>query len=635
MSKRQNLRYSLIATLSEQLTPITASNLAKKLDVSLRTVKYCVSDINDLAGEKIIHSDKNGYFIVKKATMKEKFRSAKPITDENERYYRIIKEVILEQRKISITQLADIMMISESLARKTIRKINTRAIEFNVQFYVSDGVICISGNEVKIRKLVSTIIFEETSQKFSLRESLEDIFGRVNLFKVKDIIKQFTNKNINRYNDYSIYNFTVHVLIIIERVKNGCFLPVINSSESDYKKHGSFIEEVESELAIIFPESEKKTICLLLDAYFGVLNQRIINDEQIAENSEWFDLANDIAERTESHFMISLRSDTFISLFSAHLRSLNHRENENRKQYNTMKIDLRNNCKVIFDISIYIAFQLASIKGWIINEDEVSFIALHIGSELERQRERDNESSEKLSCAIFCPKYYDLSQQVETQLVRDFAKRINVVINTSELNVLNKNHYDLVITTEKIELVHACELIKIPPFGIDKYSPHIAQKITQIEHEKKKIFLKDNVGDFFSKELFLADEECSNSKEAIIRLANRMLNNGIVNETFLSSVFARENASSTAFGIVALPHSIHMDAAKTAVAMMVNPLGIDWNERNDVKIVIMIAINKYERVLYQDFYNSLVELFSDEKVLNSISKIKTISEFFDIVSNEY
>ncbi|WP_434670965.1 BglG family transcription antiterminator (plasmid) [Klebsiella sp. B345] len=476
MGKRQNLRYSLTAVLSEQLKPITAANLAKKLDVSLRTVKYCVSDINDLAGEKIIHSDKNGYSIVKNSTVKEKFRSAKTITSENERYYRLIKEVILEQRKISIIQLADIMMVSESLARKTIREMNSRAAEFDVRFYVSDGVICISGNEVKIRKLVSTIIFEETSQKFSLRESLEDIFEEISLIKVKDIIKQFTNKNNHRYNDYSIYNLTVHVLIIIERVRNGCFLPGANTSESDFKKYGSFIEKIEHELTIIFPEPEKKTIYLLLDAYFGVLNQRDINDEQIAENSEWFDLANDLAERTESHFMISLRSDTFISLFSAHLKSLSHRINENRKQYNTMKIDLRNNCKVIFDISIYIAFQLASVKGWILNEDEVSFIALHIGSELERQRERDKESSEKLSCAIFCPKYNELSQQVESQLVRDFAKRINVVINTSELNVLNKNHYDLVITTEIIELVHPCELIKIPPFGIEKYSLHIAQK---------------------------------------------------------------------------------------------------------------------------------------------------------------
>ena len=51
---------------------------------------------------------------------------------------------------------------------------------------------------------------------------------------------------------------------------------------------------------------------------------------------------------------------------------------------------------------------------------------------------------------------------------------------------------------------------------------------------------------------------------------------GIVDETFYPQVIEREQLSSTAFGSVAIPHSLTMNANRTGVAIAVNPKGIQW-----------------------------------------------------------
>ena len=70
---------------------------------------------------------------------------------------------------------------------------------------------------------------------------------------------------------------------------------------------------------------------------------------------------------------------------------------------------------------------------------------------------------------------------------------------------------------------------------------------------------------------------------------------GIVDETFITSVFMREEMSPTSFfGLFAIPHALEMSAARTMVAVLLSERGVKWGNET-VHIVLMIAVCREDR----------------------------------------
>ena len=51
-----------------------------------------------------------------------------------------------------------------------------------------------------------------------------------------------------------------------------------------------------------------------------------------------------------------------------------------------------------------------------INEDEVTFLALHIGADIERQKTNDG----KIQCILLCPDYMNMTASIYNKLLIDF-----------------------------------------------------------------------------------------------------------------------------------------------------------------------------------------------------------------------
>lgn len=87
--------------------------------------------------------------------------------------------------------------------------------------------------------------------------------------------------------------------------------------------------------------------------------------------------------------------------------------------------------------------------------------------------------------------------------------------------------------------------------------------------------IADNISLYFNPELFYIMNDKSAGKEEIIELlAEQMISLGYVASDFKEEVWKRENASSTAFMNIAIPHPMKMSAYKTSIAVAICPKGV-------------------------------------------------------------
>ena len=99
-----------------------------------------------------------------------------------------------------------------------------------------------------------------------------------------------------------------------------------------------------------------------------------------------------------------------------------------------------------------------------------------------------------------------------------------------------------------------------------------------VTDQKKLHILSDNFSVFFNESLFLLHTDDHMRKENVIRsLHNKLYEQGYTSPLFYEDVMKREEAASTAFGKIAVPHSMKMDAKKTGIALALSRQGIEWD----------------------------------------------------------
>jgi len=110
-------------------------------------------------------------------------------------------------------------------------------------------------------------------------------------------------------------------------------------------------------------------------------------------------------------------------------------------------------------------------------------------------------------------------------------------------------------------------------------------------------------------------------------LASKLFEKGCVPEDYVDRVLEREKMSPTSFGnLVAIPHSMLMDAYRTAVAVAVLKRPILWG-KNKVQLVFMFAIKYEERKLMDCFFNQMVAVLDDPIKIDRLIKSSSFVEF--------
>ena len=632
MRRKQEELINYLYTHNEK---VTANILSKALNLSIRTIKSYIAELN-MNYPSLISSSNRGYVIDKvKANSLLQYKDDIPQDYESRCIYIIKKTLLEKQDYIDIFDLCEELFISYSTLKKDIYKMNTSFANFKITFSSENNKLHVGGSEQNKRKLISHVMSEEVSGNFLNLTLLQESFPDYDLDDACTLIKDICKQHHYYLNDFSCVNFILHVTIMVSRINHGNH--IINNNEliqvtnkNDEKIAKELCLALEQVFNVSFNSSEILEIYILFKN-----NANYINDENenvsLLVSDEIIQITKNIITNVDEHFFINLDSDNFITPFMLHLKNLKNRLIKNNLLKNPMLDSIKISCPTIYDISTFIAYQLTLSFHENVNEDEIAFIALHVGTEIERQKKEET----KVSCLLLCPEYLNITSTLHKKIMMDFGDQLTIQKSISFENEILGNNFDLLITTVPVLESTNYFTVLLPPFPMSYEKNKILDAIIRIENTKKSQILTNNLNFYFNEKLFYSMNEDISKSAVINEQAERMINLGYVEENFKEEIWKRETASSTAFMNIAIPHPMKMSAYKTSIGVVISHKGIDWGNQHFVNVVFMIAFNKIDNKHFHALYESLVLLFNEPIVISEIKKCKNFNDFKDIVIKNY
>lgn len=614
---------------------IDSSTLANYLNVSTRSIRKYVNEINS-NGEFIL-SSKKGYKVNLNNNCQTKVDSSENISPDN-RLNLILKELIVNSNGINIFDLSEELFVSPATIEGDIVKANKFIGSYNLKIKQSKFLLKLIGNESAKRKLMSSIIFKETGSDFLSLFDVQKIYQEYNLTKLKENIIYILKKYNLFINEYAINNILLHLMITIDRIKKNNYIDsveVVNYIDNNVdiniaKDISNFLE---SEYNITLTSAELYYLVFQLTNKTTVLNYNQMDTKSLSNyiDEHFVKLTKKIIKNVYDLYLIDLSDEEFVVKFTLHVKNLISRAKNNQVLRNQIPQKLKDSYPLIYDISVYICNQIQTLENVDIDEDEISYISLHVGSFFDRQKLLED----KILCALITPNYYDL----QFKIVRDLEKRFNESIEIIQIfsdthNLDFDNKVDMVITTLPINDRCPIPFVYVNPYLNRKDYDNIQSKFIQIKDRKNILTVQNHLEMYFSESLFMKNIYLDSAKDYIKFMGNILYENKYVKPNYIDDVLIREKMSSTAFNNnVAIPHSMKMDALKTGVCLIVNDKPVKWGEEK-VQIIAMIPINEKEKEKekFNYIFESFIEILSEWNNVKELTKADNYSSFMNRIA---
>ncbi|VFC11650.1 transcription antiterminator [Clostridioides difficile] len=612
---------------------IDSSTLANYLNVSTRSIRKYVNEINS-NGEFIL-SSKKGYKVNLNNNCQTKVDSSENISPDN-RLNLILKELIVNSNGINIFDLSEELFVSPATIEGDIVKANKFIGSYNLKIKQSKFLLKLIGNESAKRKLMSSIIFKETGSDFLSLFDVQKIYQEYNLTKLKENIIYILKKYNLFINEYAINNILLHLMITIDRIKKNNYIEsveVVNyiDNNNDISISRDISNFLESEYNLTLTSAELYYLVFQLTNKTTVLNYHEMDTKSLPNyiDEHFVKLTKKIIKNVYDLYFIDLSDDEFVVKFTLHVKNLISRAKNNQVLRNQIPQKLKDSYPLIYDISVYICNQIQILENIEIDEDEISYISLHVGSFFDRQKLLED----KILCALITPNYYDL----QFKIVRDLEKRFNESIEIIQIfsdthNLDFDNKVDMVITTLPISDRCPIPFVYVNPYLNRKDYDNIQSKFIQIKDRKNILTVQNHLEMYFSESLFMKNIYLDSAKDYIKFMGNILYKNKYVKPNYIDDVLIREKMSSTAFNNnVAIPHSMKMDALKTGVCLIVNDKPVKWGEEK-VQIIAMIPINEKEKEKFNYIFESFIEILSEWNNVKELTKADNYSSFMNRIA---
>lgn len=618
----------LILYLLKMKKKVTASELAQHLEVSVRTIKSMIYDINLYAKRIVIMSTSRGYEINQKTGNQlleshQKDNKAPQTFDQRAKYINNLF-LLSHTKTICADDVCDTLFISYSTLRSDIQKMNKKFVNVGITYTITASQIIMTAEERDIRKLARITLFDQSYHDMFSWSYLEDHFEDENIPLLKQYFELLLSRKKIYINEFALYNVILHLAIIIRRVKEHNYLSQVVMSQIHTDYTIPIVEDIctfiEKTYEIHLSDFEYENIETMINTNVRIKELNHADTvKDIVGLSFYHDIESIMKEISQIYY-IDFSSADFLLPFMIHIRNLAYRYHNAQQLDNPLSSIIVKSHPLVFDIAVSISVMIERTLAIKISQSETSFIAMHIGAEIERQR----FDQEKIKTVLLTYDYLSTGKTIENQVLLNFSNELNVTVvdNFARLSDLQ---FDLLLTTIPVTLTKQVEVVQISPFKFDKRS--IIDAIESINIKKQKKVLVKHFHNFFDERLFIYTEERSaTAEEAIQKCCNSLLKAGNVEKHYFASLMEREAKSSTAFGSIAIPHSIHLDAIKSSCCVLIAKHPINWGESN-VKLVLTLAFNREDSLLFRDFYEAMIQVFSIDNSAEYFERCTTFQEF--------
>lgn len=604
---------------------VSYKQIAKKLLISERTVRYCIKGLRDKGF--LIDSNEFGYTLRSKTKAYRK--NEYDFSNKDERIIYLIEKILFSNNGIDIYDLADMIFISYSTIEKDLLQLRKELSKYDLVLKRNDGIVSIEGSEKNKRLIISNIL--NSSKDNTMQSTIDQLcsMSEINYNEITNIV----NKNLlacKLYaSDYSLKSIIIHILINITRIKISGFVlsfPLYEIKQNNTSELSCAIgiyKEIKNIINLDINEFEIQQLAFII-ASKTTNNNHEEDFINVKENNNIKKFVLHLIKEINETYFIDLNDEDFISFFTLHLTNAFFRAENNVFSKNPLsdKIYIQN--PVIYDVAVFIAQQIKKYYSYDFNKDEITFISLHVGAIIEKK----SEESKKIKALLLMDKYYNYQND-------DYLKTLNIKLNNSceiinianDVNSFNATYCDFIINMSSSNIKNIPN-IKVSLFPSNKEFEAITNFANEINKKKKNAELLEKFRDFFDESLFEKNHYENSPEEMISYLCNKFQNEGIADENYKESVLEREKITPTSFdNYIAMPHSMSCSTSKNCGAVIINEKPMKWGYF-EVNIIILIGINNKKRSEFKILYNELLNIFNS---LDSLERLLSVNNAEDFI----
>lgn len=508
----KNREYEIIKMLIKNDSPLVIKDLANKLDVSPRTIRYDLDKIEDWLEEKGLHlKRKQGVGVYFENKAKEKLSGIldmdidyKKTYNPEERRQIILNELLASDKPKIIKEFEINLDVSEGTVINDLNYVEEWLNKRNLELLRKPNYgIEIRGCEDDWREAVFDFL-EKTS-------SDDDVLNILNLFENKNKFPSFINsysellnlidsKQVNfvkktirdaekklnySFTDAAFSALVLHIIIGLQRIfknkdinMNSKQLLVLKSKE-EFDIAKNIVNKLKTVFDLEIPESEIGYITLhLLGAKFRRKGDIDFNNEKLLDGN-LLNLTYKLVEIAGKVLNITLTDDQeLIYGLALHLKTTLNRIKYNLNIENQLVEDIQERYPHIYRASKIAAGVIQTEIQGEISEKEVGFIAMHIGAAVERKNIKPIPE-QRIKVALVCSSGIGTTQIMAERLKNEFPY-LNIIDTYSYHEIVDNNF-------KKHEMDFIISTINLPEIDVDHINVNPLLKNEDIKNIEKII----------------------------------------------------------------------------------------------------------------------------------------------------
>lgn len=629
---------ALIKLLESQNKWLSCATIAEQLDLSPRQVRYIISKINE-TGQHIVSSEK-GYKLNGLSISLHEEHQDFPINYEERKKY-IYRQLVIKNEIMDIDDLADSFGISSITFRNEMEKWKKELKNYNIHLKIKQGKLYSVAKENDRKDFALNIIRNELDQTSFSTENVQQYFKHVNLSDIRQIVLGIFNKHQCYVDHYSLLTYIIHLAIRIELsydnpiVKDEKQVLQLNIEEYSDSKITKIVTEITKELSQYYKNAHF-SVNDIMDASL-LMSTRIVSKEvdlyelnesiEKAVDIEIASLLEKIISTIYKTYSIDLNNPQFNIRFALHLKNVLIRADKQLKLKNQQFNDIKNKYPFLYVISVNIAYIIQQETGYILSEDEIAYITLHVGVILEEQKVQQ----QKIICALVVPDYYVIGKKLYKKIDSLLGNLIYIETMVTNIDDLKNHDIDVIISTYDLTHVTKFPIIVVDPFLNENNIDSIRNRVRSLQTMKKRKASFVNFKSYLNEDLCFFNYGFKNSREAIETICDYLYSRNLTNEQFKDEIFEHEKIAPSSYNNVAIAHTLSNNDIASFVFLSINKEPVVWGD-NKVNLIFIISLKQDDRINFGSLFSSLTDIISDNETYSKILNTNNFKELDEIVT---
>lgn len=628
-----NKRQETIITMMEDLNDwITGKELSKLLNVSDRTIRCDINVINHHYDQPLVLSDQHHGYTLDRTLMRSlEINVEHPIPQTpQERSIYILQELLFQKRELNLGNMQDEVFVSGYSIENDLKRIRNMLSQYDgLKLVRSKSFIHLEGSEKSKRQLYKDLLEKEAKGNFLNMNKLATLYQDFDFLFVKQILDETLESYDFSIREMALPMLMMHIGVAIERIIHHNFVQTEVKSEAlkrskEYRIAQEFFEKVSKKIRIEVVDDEIVRLALLL---LGKRSSEFTGDKVRIKDQDVHitKLVEELLEDLFEQFEIDVRDDGDLQIgLQMHLQALFERQIQGIAVDNVYLQEIKKKYPLVFEMGVRSGKFLHEKAGLQINENELGFLALHLGAAYERSRQ-----SGKYRVLMIYPDDQSSSRLCRQKVEQRFSSRLEIIDHMSVFveERVKQVHPDLILTT--LPLVHNLDIMteQISVFMNNEDESRIFYALNDLDKLKSRDDFQNMIEEMIRPEFFFYDHPAKSPEDIIHHMCNVLEEYELIPKEFRNDVLKREEMSSTSFIFgFAIPHALTVCAKRSCLSIAVLKHPIPWGEY-DVKLVILIGIKEDDKNLMRIFFDWLDHVVSDSNKFTALLKSKTYQEF--------